>query len=148
MYSFIKSNFFYSHRIYMTLAVLINEERNNIKEIEVDISPEKNQIFKILKGKASFVGQWPDEDVVIIKCSESLFELSLNQNRLPRPFTNMLVLGKILLIRMDEYSEPQDFTLKEYHKLTRESRPRTRSHSSLIGRPLSRNRSYSSENGL
>ena len=97
----------------MTRAILINEERNSIKEIDIDISPEKNEIFKILKGKASFVGQWPDEDVVIIKCSESIFELQLNQNR-----------------------------------LTRESRPRTRSYSSLIGRPPSRNMSYSSENGL
>ena len=132
----------------MTRAILINEERNSIKEIDIDISPEKNEIFKILKGKASFVGQWPDEDVVIIKYSESIFELQLNQNKLPRPFTNILVLGKILLIRMDEYSEPQDFTLKEYNRLTRESRPRTRSYSSLIGRPPSRNMSYSSENGL
>ena len=99
----------------MTRAILINEERNSIKEIDIDISPEKNEIFKILKGKASFVGQWPDEDVVIIKCSESIFELQLNQNKLPRPFTNILVLGKILLIRMDEYSEPQDFTLDEYN---------------------------------
>ena len=132
----------------MTLAVLINEERNDIVEIVIDISPEKNEIFNILKGKASFVGQWPDEDVVIVKCSESSIELNLNQNRLPRPFTNMFILGKILLIRMDEYSEPQDFTLKEYHKLTRESRPRTRSYTGLISRPLSRNMSYSSQNSL
>ena len=132
----------------MTRAILINEERNSIKEIDIDISPEKNEIFKILKGKASFVGQWPDEDVVIIKCSESIFDLQLNQNKLPRPFTNMFILGKILLIRMDEYSEPQDFTLKEYHKLTRESRPRTRSYPGLISRPLSRNMSYSSQNSL
>jgi len=132
----------------MTLAVLINEERNDIVEIVIDISPEKNEIFNILKGKASFIGQWPDEDVVILKCSESSIELNLNQNRLPRPFTNMFILGKILLIRMDEYSEPQDFTLKEYHKLTRESRPRTRSYPGLISRPSSRNMSYSSENSL
>ena len=128
----------------MTLAVLINEERNDIVEIVIDISPEKNEIFNILKGKASFIGQWPDEDVVILKCSESIIELNLNQNRLPRPFTNMFILGKILLIRMDEYSEPQDFTLKEYHKLARESRPRTLFYPGLISRPSSRNMSYSS----
>ncbi len=132
----------------MTLAVLINEERNDIVEIVIDISPEKNEIFNILKGKASFIGQWPDEDVVILKCSESRIQLNLNQNRLPRPFTNMFILGKILLIRMDEYSDPQDFTLKEYHKLARESRPRTRFYPGLISRPSSRNMSYSSENSL
>ena len=132
----------------MTCSVLINEKRNEINEINLDISPEKYEIFKILKGKASFVGQWPEQDVVILKCDESPFDLQVNENRLPRPFTNMFILGKILLIRMDEYSEPQDFTLKEYYKLTRESRPRTRSYPGLISRPLSRNMSYSSQNSL
>ena len=31
----------------MTRAILINEERNSIKEIDIDISPEKNEIFKL-----------------------------------------------------------------------------------------------------
>ena len=77
----------------MTRVVLINERRNDIHEISVDISPSKNEIYKILRGKASFLGQWPDEQVVIVKCEpeDSPFELTLNQNRLPRPFTNMIV---------------------------------------------------------
>jgi len=134
----------------MTRAVLINEKRNDIHEIHVDISPHKNEIFKILRGKASFLGQWPDEQVVIIKTEpdESLTDLTLNTNRLPRPFTNMSVYGRILLIRMDENADPQDFTLKEYTRMTQFTRPRTRSSSSLISRPLSRNMSYSSEDGL
>ena len=74
--------------------------------------------------------------------------LKLNENRLPRPFTNMPVLGRILLVRMDEYSEPQDFTIKEYHRMTKNTQPRTRSSSKLISRPLSRNVSYSSQDCL
>ena len=132
----------------MTIAVLINEKRNKIDEINIDISPEKCEIFKILRGKASFVGQWPEKDVVILKCDDSIFDLEVNENRLPRPFTNMIILGKILLVRMDEYSEPQDFTLQEYHEMTQKSKPRTRSSISLITRPLSRNVSYSSQNSL
>lgn len=132
----------------MTRAILINEKRNDIHEIDVDISLEKNEIFNILKGKASFIGQWPDEDVVILKCSESVFDLKLNENRIPRPFTNIPVLGRILLLRMDEYSEPQDFTIKEYHRMTKNTQPRTRSSSKLISRPLSRNISYSSQDCL
>jgi len=134
----------------MTCAVLINEKRNDIHEIHVDISPYKNEIFKILKGKASFLGQWPDEQVVIIKTEpeEALTELKLNTNRLPRPFTNMIVYGRILLLRMDDNADPQNFTLKEYHKMTQLTQPRTRSSSNLISRPLSRNMSYSSEDGL
>ena len=132
----------------MTLAGLVNERKNDIREINLDISPEKNEIFKILKGKATFLGQWPEKSVVIVTCESSIFELSINLNRLPRPFTNMSVLGKILLIRMDEYSEPQDFTLEEYHDMTKETHPRTRSSAHLISSPLSRNISYSSENSL
>ena len=134
----------------MTCAVLINEKRNDIHEIHVDISPYKNEIFKILKGKASFLGQWPDEQVVIIKTEpeEALTDLKLNTNRLPRPFTNMIVYDRILLLRMDDNADPQNFTLKEYHKMTQLTQPRTRSSSNLISRPLSRNMSYSSEDGL
>ena len=128
----------------MTCSVLINEKRNEINEINLDISPEKYEIFKILKGKASFVGQWPEQDVVILKCDESPFDLQVNENRLPRPFTNMIIMGKILLIRMNEYSEPLDFTLQEYHEMTKKSHPITRSSISLISRPSSRNMSYSS----
>ena len=134
----------------MTHAVLINEKRNDIHEINIDIAPDKNEIYKLLRGKASFLGQWPDEQVVIVKCDpdDSPFELTLNRNRLPRPFTNMLVFGRILLIRMDDDAEPQNFTLKEYHRMTQLTRPRTRSSSSLISRPLSRNMSYSSQDSL
>ena len=134
----------------MTHAVLINEKRNDIHEINIDIAPDKNEIYKLLRGKASFLGQWPDEQVVIVKCDpdDSPFELNLNRNRLPRPFTNMLVFGRILLIRMDDDAEPQNFTLKEYHRMTQLTRPRTRSSSSLISRPLSRNMSYSSKDSL
>ena len=132
----------------MTVAVLVNEGKNDIHEIDLDISPEKNEIYKILRGKATFLGQWPDKSVVIVICDSSIFELSMNLNRLPRPFTNMTVMGKILLIRMDEDSETQNFTLKEYHHMTKETHPRTRSSAHLISRPLSRNESYSSEDSL
>ena len=134
----------------MTHAVLINEKRNDIHEINIDIAPDKNEIYKLLRGKASFLGQWPDEQVVIVKCDpdDSPFELNLTRNRLPTPFTNLLVFGRILLIRMDDDAEPQNFTLKEYHRMTQLTRPRTRSSSSLISRPLSRNMSYSSQDSL
>ena len=55
----------------MVRAVLINEKPNDVHEINVDLSPEKNEIYKILRGKATFVGQWEEEFVVILKCKES-----------------------------------------------------------------------------
>lgn len=95
----------------MTKAVLIHETKYHIEEIEVDIEPSKNEIFKILSGRATFIGQWPEIDVVIMKPEHGLIE---NENILPFPFHGEEVRGKILLIRMDENSEPQDFTLREY----------------------------------
>jgi len=41
-----------------------------------------------------------------------------NENVLPEPFDYEEVLGPILLVRMDENSEPQDFTLDEYRAFT------------------------------
>ena len=95
-------------------AVLISEEDGHITEIDIDISSQKKEIFCILKGQATFIGQWSEIDVVIMKCRESIFELMMNRNVLPAPFDTEVVVGPILLIRMDENSDPHDFTLEEY----------------------------------
>tara|TARA_R110000782_G_C14723144_1_gene404404 strand:+ start:588 stop:914 length:327 start_codon:yes stop_codon:yes gene_type:complete len=98
----------------MTRAILIHEIENQLEEIELDIEPSKNEIFKLLSGRGTFIGQWPDIDVVIMKPEHGLIE---NENTLPFPFHGEEVKGKILLIRMDENAEPQDFTLNEYTEL-------------------------------
>jgi hypothetical protein len=95
----------------MTIAVLIKEQFGNIQEIDLDIEPSKNEIFLRLGGPVTFIGQWPDLDVVIIKCRHGE---SLNRNTLPTPFKTEEVYGPILLVRMDENSDPRDFTLEEY----------------------------------
>ena len=99
----------------MTKAVLIHETLNHIEEIDVDIEPSKNEIFKILLGRATFIGQWPEIDVVIMKPEDGM---SKNENSLPYPFSSEEVYGKILLVRMDQDSEPQNFTLKEYQSFS------------------------------
>lgn len=96
----------------MTKAILIHEKLGAIEEIDLDITPEKNQIYKLLGSRATFIGQWPGIDVCIMKAEKS--KLSKNGNELPRPFSSEEVYGKILLVRMDENSEPRDFTLAEY----------------------------------
>jgi hypothetical protein len=65
-----------------------------------------------LGGRQTFIGQWPDIDVVIMKPEDGKTK---NENILPPPFHVEEVYGKILLVRMDENSEPQDFTLDEYN---------------------------------
>ena len=95
----------------MTKAVLIHETEGNIEEIDLDIDPSKNEIFLLLCGRQTFIGQWPEIDVVIMKPEDGT---TRNDNILPPPFDVEEVYGKILLVRMDENSDPQDFTLQEY----------------------------------
>jgi len=95
----------------MTKSILIHETKGDIEEIEIDIDPKKNEIFKILQGRQTFIGQWEEIDVVIMKSQTATIK---NENTLPKPFDEEDVRGKILLIRMDEHSEPQDFGLDEY----------------------------------
>ena len=96
----------------MNKAILIHESLGTIEEVYLDISPAKNQIFLLLGGPQTFIGQWPDIDVVIMKPEDGKVK---NENNLPHPFDVEDVYGKILLVRMDENSDPQDFTLDEYN---------------------------------
>lgn len=98
-----------------TTAVLIHEELNNVEEIQLDLSPHVNEAHILLGRYPTFIGQWPEIDVVIMK--SEIGDIP-NENDLPSPFENEVVFGPILLIRMDENSEPQHFTLEEYKQFT------------------------------
>lgn len=67
-----------------------------------------------MKKRGTFIGQWPEIDVVIMK---GVNGGKPNENILPNPFHEEKVLGKILLIRMDKNSEPQNFTKVEFKAL-------------------------------
>lgn len=106
-------------------AVLIGVQRGDIREISLDISSKTSQVSQYLGGAATFIGQWPEKDVVIMKCRDSVFDPGFNSNRLNTPFSNERVVGPILLVRMDEKSEPKDLTLEEVleSKLVLPTRP-------------------------
>jgi len=95
----------------MTKCVLISEEEGHVTEVESQLGAD---LFALLKGTATFIGQFDDIDVVIMKCDTSQFQLMRNRNKLPAPFEDEEVIGPILLVRMDENSNPRDFTLQEY----------------------------------
>ena len=101
----------------MTVAVLIKEQFGNIQEIDIDLDPNKYEVFLTLGGPATFVGQWEDIQVVIMK---SVRHEVYNHNKLPKPFDNEEVYGPMLLVRMDDTAEPKDFTLDEYITFSRE----------------------------
>jgi hypothetical protein len=96
---------------YKMKAVFIGEDKGNVREIDLDIAPKKNEIFKLLGGPGTFVGQWPDTDVVVMKCKTDAGRP--NENTLAEPFHGERVIGPILMIRMDQDAEHQDFTREE-----------------------------------
>jgi len=100
----------------MVKCVLIGESCGDVRVID---SPLQKDIYTLLKGPGTFIGQYDDVNVVIMKCRESIFDLEMNQNTLPEPFEKERVLGPILLVRMNENSEPEDFTLQEFLTLYR-----------------------------
>lgn len=94
-------------------AVLVNVKRNDIKEIVIDISSKNSQVSQYLGGSATFIGQWSDLNIVIMKCMDYISEYEFNNNKLAKPFNDEIVVGPILLVRMNEKSEPEDLTLQE-----------------------------------
>ena len=96
----------------MVNCVLISEEEDCITDIDIDI--KSDDLYRVLKGTGTFIGQLPDTEVVIMKCDKSYFELIENRNRLPEPFHEEIVLGPILLILMDSEANPQDYTVSTF----------------------------------
>lgn len=95
----------------MVKCVLIHEQLGDIEEIE---TPLQRDLYTILKGPGTFIGQYGNLNVIIMKCREPYMELAPNQNRLPPPYDTEDVMGPILLVRMNQNSEPEDFTLLEF----------------------------------
>jgi hypothetical protein len=96
----------------MVKCVLISEDEGNISDVDIDL--RGNDLYRVLKGTGTFIGQLPETNVVIMKCDESLFELMENRNTLPEPYHEEVIIGPILLIHMDENADPQDFTTLDY----------------------------------
>ena len=96
----------------MVNCVLISEEEGHITDVDINI--KSDDLYRVLKGTGTFIGQLPDTEVVIMKCDVSYFELIVNRNRLPEPFDTQMIMGPILLILMDSEANPQDYTVAEY----------------------------------
>jgi hypothetical protein len=95
----------------MVKCVLISEDPGNISEIETPLGAD---IYYILKGPSTFIGQIPigddeDDNIVIMACRESQFDLMENRNSVPG--VTETVRGPILLVRMDKDAEPKDLEI-------------------------------------
>jgi len=96
-------------------SILLSEHTNIPIQIDLDIDPKKNEIYDILGGSATFIGQFINTDIVIIKAVNE--KGLLNKHVLPFPFNTEVVYGSILLVRMDENANHQDLMVEEYKRL-------------------------------
>jgi len=93
----------------MFKAILLRERKGDIEEILIN----ETDIYKYLGGTATFIGAYPDYNIVTMACRESIFKLTVNQNKLPPPMEAEVVAGPILLTKM----EPEDFTMADWESM-------------------------------
>jgi hypothetical protein len=98
----------------MKTAVLLSEHTDVPIQIDMDIDPKKNEVYDILGGRATFIGQLLNTDIVVIKAVNGK---GRNKHILPFPFNEEVVYGSILLVRMDANANHQDLTVEEYMTL-------------------------------
>lgn len=99
-----------------TIQAVVLKADGSAQELEVDMSPRKNEIGQILGGSSTFLGQLETENVVVMMRRDT-DGLEENRTQLPAPLDRAeVVLGDLLLLRMDEGAQPRSFTLQEYRE--------------------------------
>ena len=73
-----------------------------INEIEVDTTPRKSQVSQVLGGPITFLGQYEDEDLVVVcRRAESMDSSTpWNPHKLQPPFDDAQVQGDILIMKL------------------------------------------------
>ncbi|KAH9260143.1 hypothetical protein BASA81_001918 [Batrachochytrium salamandrivorans] len=101
------------------VKTVVLRSNGKVDQVEIDMTSSKNELAKVLGGELTIIGQLSVLDCVMLKLSdeEDNFEarkLVTNTHKLPHPFHDEEHLGDILLMRMDEESEPLSLTSKEW----------------------------------
>jgi len=84
------------------------------EEISLDMTPKICAPALKLGGSATICASYVDIDVIVMKLREAPESMAMNSHKLPAPFHEIEFKGPILLLRMDEESQPKDFPLEEY----------------------------------
>jgi len=95
-------------------CVYVPGETGVAVEVTLDMTPKFAAPAKQLGGSPTFAGTITSLDVVIMCLREPAPGTAANAHVLPAPMDTAQIPGPILMIRMDENSEPQHFTLAEY----------------------------------
>ena len=83
-------------------------------EVSLDMTPKVCAPALQLGGTATICASYDDIDVIVMKLRTPADDMPVNPHTLPAPFQEFVVNGPMLFIRMDQNSEPKDFTLEEY----------------------------------
>jgi hypothetical protein len=97
-------------------CIFIPGDTGIAEEIKLDMTPKVAAPKNQLGGSPTFAGTITALDVVIMCLREPAWGTKPNPHVLPVPMEKSQIPGPILMIRMDENSEPQNFTLKEYNE--------------------------------
>ena len=95
-------------------CVYIPGDTGIAEEVQLDMTPKLAAPKTKLGGSPTFAGTITALDVVIMCLREPAWGAKPNTHVLPVPMDKAQIPGPILMIRMDEHSEPQHFTLQEY----------------------------------
>ena len=87
----------------------------------LNLEMKSSDLYNKIGGRTSFIGQYPEIYVIIVKLFEPEKNLAINKHVLPEPFDTQSVQGPIVLIKIDEESEPQDFTIFEWNAYQKKS---------------------------
>lgn len=104
------------------INLLILKENGNIDEIKLDMDKDKNELGIYLKDKLTFIGQIIREPertniIIISGLNSNKFNKNINKCKLPIPFDKEEIYGDIVLLPMNEKSEPENIVLSEYYDL-------------------------------
>lgn len=99
-----------------TVKAVLIKVSGKTTEKSLDMTPQADAVTKVLGGSATIVGQYKN-GAVIMKLRKPDEDCDSNKVKLPAPFSEEKVDGPILLVRMDQSSEPQDFTIEDFTSL-------------------------------
>lgn len=99
------------------VSVVVLKADGSAEERKLDMTPRLNMVAAVLGGPATFVGQYEEEQVVVLCRRDQTQDLPLSKHKLAPPLDGEVVRGDMVCVRMDEDAEPRDFTLAEYQAI-------------------------------
>jgi len=102
------------------VQTVVLAEDGTARQLSLDMTPAKAEVSKLLGGTPTFIGQFAELEVMIVKVFTPTEAQGLTTAKMPSPFVyneadpSTHHRGPILLYRCDENADPKNFTLAEW----------------------------------